>query len=140
MKQHLAKYFGRAAEHHLTKAKHHHGMAKAVATFRGSLHKSADVSDVDTAALDALLEHFIESHSAIGDEHVDMGEHCAQCAKTFSASGKSMLADELAPLPEGLSTISPDAPRGQMVLRPGMREPATSHAVEKLFEKIVSVD
>lgn len=136
MKSHLVAHFTREGEHHVAKAKHHRAIAKHAGQFL-EMHKTAK-SDME--GLDQLLESFIEEHSAIADEHTTMAEHCAKCAKSFSATGKAAGMDDGDQLmPTGISRITPDAPNIKMVLRPGMREPEAPN-VPPEFEELARVD
>jgi hypothetical protein len=135
VKQHLQKYFTRAVEHHLQKAKHHAAMSTHFGKL-ATMHKAK--SDMQDTA--ALYQSISDAHSEMNDEHAGMGEHCAECAKAFTASHKAagmggdVDLDALEPLPAGLSRVTPTAPGVRAVIRTGQRE--ISATVAPVFEKI----
>src|SRR6266851_5385129 len=102
MKAHnLAKLFTRQAEHHVNKAKHHEtkehehrGLAQHF-TKLADVAKGAKSEMHDPAtfyrAMSAHHEALADSHAEDAEEHVDMGESCAEVAKMFSAGAKAMM-------------------------------------------------
>jgi hypothetical protein len=133
VKQHLQKYFTRAAEHHLEKSKHHQAMSTHFGKL-ATMHKAK--SDMQHTA--AVYQSVADAHGEMADEHAGMGEHCAECAKAFTASHKAAGfgddMDALEPLPAGLSRVAPTAPGVRAVIRSGQRE--ISATVSPIFEKI----
>jgi hypothetical protein len=132
VKQHLQKFFTRAAEHHLRKAKHHEAMSAHFGKL-AAMHKGK--SDMEGAG--AHYQSVSDAHSEMSEEHASMGEHCAECAKAFAASHKAAGMnddDELAPMPAGFSRVTPTPPGVRAVIRSGQRE--ISATVAPVFEKI----
>ena len=137
MKAHLAKVFTRLAQHHVAKAKHHGELAKLHKKL-SEFHKGMDGEEDDPAT---IHKNISAAHSAASEEHVAMGESCAQCAKAFTATGKAVdLGGDLEPFPEGFSRVAPDAPPNiRAVLRPGMQA-LPRPDVPAGFQKLVSVE
>jgi hypothetical protein len=155
----LHEHFARLATHHVKLAKHHSGLATAAEQTREA-HKAAkpkaDLQGIDVEALSSFLENFIETHSAIADEHRDMAEHAAdmaECAKAVGAVDlqkmatdpvlsqyvKKMVDEALGNslVPTHVSAITP--PRGVTpVVRAGQREIPLSQTVDPRFSKLVA--
>jgi hypothetical protein len=135
MKALLHKHFTREGAHHIAKSKHHRAIAEHAGRFL-EMHKAAK-SDME--GLDEILQSYIDEHAAISDEHAAYAEHCIKCAKAVSdshkAAGMGDELDTLAPMPEGLSRVTPTKPGVFAVPRAGM-QPLPTAAENPLFQKV----
>ncbi len=130
-------HFIREATHHIKKTKHHRAIAEHARKLM-EMHKGKS----DMEGLGEILESYIETHSAIADEHADYAEHCAECAKSLSnGTGARKAAgmengDEL--MPTDVHAVVPDVPQNRAIPRFGQREIAQAVAPE--FRKLVQVE
>lgn len=137
MKAHLRKHFMRMSEHHATKAEHHASLAEHHRTLGEALQRATATSHAKIAKEIAAL------HDAAADEHREVSAHCDEVAKAFSASSKAlgMHADELEPLPQGLSAIAPDAPgTARIVTRTGGAPLPALGGIDPALQKLFAID
>jgi hypothetical protein len=134
MKNHLMKFFTRAAEHHVRKSQHH----TRLAGHYGELSECEKASKSEMDGAGATYASLAACHKAMAEEHAAMGEHCVQCCKSLRDSKKAAgMSDELEPSPIRFPIA--DAPKGKLVLRAGMPQPTEAPIageLEKVFANL----
>ena len=142
--EHLKALHERQAAHHTVKAEHHDKMGnshKALA----ALHKKRHAATMDGTHAEIASQH--ETHAGLHKAHADhhRGEadfhraQAAECAKA-AATAFEKRENQLVPLPEGFSRITPTVPEGLRAV-PRIGAPAPQKpAVPLDFEKAFSVD
>jgi hypothetical protein len=151
------EHFTRAATHHTRLTKSHRAIASAAEKSMSKAQKS-DLKSLDLEGLDEFLQVFIETHNALGDEHAEMAEHCAKCAKAAGEAEKAV-GDELRKMapasvesyvremimktvgdmvqPMGISAVAPTPPGITAVPRAGQPALPAKANVPLQFAKLV---
>jgi hypothetical protein len=142
------KHFKRQAQHHAVVGKHHHALANAGEKGMRKATAKSDLQNINVESLSEFLDLFIETHNALGDENMEMAEHCAECAKRAgedSAAAAEKAAAARFEKREGQDAIVPTNiravyPAGLVAVpRPGQQAPAAA-PVSTQFSKLIAVD
>jgi hypothetical protein len=135
MKEHLAGFHGKEAEHHASKAAHH----TALAGHFGHLAKCMAKTTTIEATKDSqgILEALAAEHTEQSQQHAGMAEYHEACAEECSKAMDSADLNKLSPLPDGLSVVAPDRPNIRAVPRAG--QPEIRMAVAPEFSKMLGL-
>jgi hypothetical protein len=127
MKSDALRHLTETAAQHIALAK----SCKALASHFGSLaecaksHKS-EMKDQETDA-GTLYANASNEYATQSEAHTAIAKSCLDACKALKESKKAAMGgdfdlDELMPMPDGLSRVTPTSPHVRAVLRPGQRE------------------
>jgi hypothetical protein len=107
--EHLAAF-------HKTAANHHGTLAKCYGKLAG-FGKAAKPKDEDSEGLEECLQKIADSHAAQAAFHKEAMEACSKAAEAADLVKK---ANQVEPLPAGISAVAPERTQGvRMVPRTG---------------------
>lgn len=122
MSEHLKNLHSRLANHNIHKSAHHAVLAEHYGKLAETFGKS-EMTGHEGAS--ECFEKIAHAHKAMGEHYAGEAEHHTKRAKALGDSHKAAGMnddDELAPLPEGISRVTPTPAGVRAIIRSGQRE------------------